>query len=53
MPVPAISFLFAENRGPADEPWGPKMVRDLGSLIQRAEADAAVQVPVDHTLSSV
>jgi len=37
------AVLFAENRGPLMNLAGPEPVRDLVSLIQRAEADAAVQ----------
>ena len=32
--------------GPANEIFGPELVRDLVSLIQRAEADETVQVVV-------
>ena len=40
------AVLFAEIAAPPMNLLGPELVRDLVSLIQRAEADAAVQVVV-------
>lgn len=40
------AVLFAEIAAPPMNLLGPELVRDLVSLIQRAEADAAVQVLV-------
>jgi enoyl-CoA hydratase/carnithine racemase len=40
------AVLFAEIVAPPMNLLGPELVRDLVSLIQRAEADAAVQVLV-------
>jgi enoyl-CoA hydratase/carnithine racemase len=40
------AVLFAEIKAPPMNLLGPELVRDLVSLIQRAEADAAVQVLV-------
>jgi enoyl-CoA hydratase/carnithine racemase len=40
------SVLFAEIAAPPMNLLGPELIRDLVSLIQRAEADAAVQVLV-------
>ena len=40
------AVLFADIAAPPMNLLGPELVRDLVSLIQRAEADAAVQVLV-------
>jgi len=40
------AVLFAEIAAPPMNLLGPELVRDLGSLIQRAEADDACQVLV-------
>ena len=39
------AVLFAEIAAPPMNLLGPELVRDLVSLIQRAEADDAIQVP--------
>ena len=40
------AVLFAETRAPPMHLLGPELVRDLVSLIQRAEADQPLQVLV-------
>ena len=40
------AVLFADIAAPPMNLLGPELVRDLVALIQRAEADAAVQVLV-------
>jgi len=46
-------FCSRKIAAPPMNPAGPELVRDLVSLMQRTEADDAIQGPVDHTLSSV
>jgi hypothetical protein len=46
------AVLFAGIRNPPMNLLGPELVRDVISLIQRAETDETVQVPVSPAMTA-